>query len=62
MNEVKESMTRGLYDEISYYDEDLYELARILVKILPQKMIMRIIGKLFRIRRDQFNKGVEWRA
>lgn len=50
MNDEKENRIDVLYKELLYYDEDLYELSRILVKILPKEMIIRIINKLQRIK------------
>jgi len=52
MNDIKENQVNTLYKELCYYDEDLYELSRILVKILPNGMIRRIINKLYRIRKE----------
>lgn len=52
MNDIKENRVDTLYKELRYYDEDLYELSRILVKTLPKTMITRIINKLYRIRKS----------
>lgn len=52
MNNIKENQVDNLYKEFRYYDEDLYELSRILVKTLPDEMIRRIINKLYRIRKQ----------
>ena len=51
MNYIKEDRVDSLYKELRYYDKDLYELSRILVKTLPNEMIRRIINKLYRIRK-----------
>lgn len=51
MNDIKEKRVDTLYKELLYYDEDLDELSRILVKTLPNEMIRRIINKLYRIRK-----------
>ena len=49
MNDIKEKQVNDLYHEFLFYSEDLDKLARILVRILPRRMISRIIGKLRRI-------------
>lgn len=46
MNDIKEQQANDLYHEFLFYSEDLDELARILVRILPRRMISRIIEKL----------------
>ena len=52
MNDIKEKQVNDLYHEFLFYSEDLYKLARILVRILPRRMISRIIGKLRRIKKS----------
>lgn len=46
MNDIKEQQANDLYHEFLFYNEELDELARIMVKILPRRMISRIIEKL----------------
>lgn len=56
MNDIKEKRVDALYNELLYHVEinaDLYDLSRILVKILPNEMIRRIINKLYRIRKTE---------
>ena len=55
MNEEKEHRVDVLYEELLCYSQDLYELSKLLVKILPKQMIWRIIGKLYRIRKANGN-------
>ena len=45
MNDLKENLVTTLYHELLYYDEDLYKISRTLVKILPRRMIIRVINK-----------------
>lgn len=55
MNDIKENRVDTLYKELCFYNEDLYDLSRILVKILPNEMIRRIINKLYRIRKSNYS-------
>lgn len=45
-----------LYKEFLFYDEELYELARIVRKQLPRKMLYRLISKLYMIRKSGSNE------
>ena len=45
-----EELEQKLQEEFMYYSEDLDELAHIIRKQLPRKMIYRIISKLYRLR------------
>ena len=45
-----EELERKLQKEFMYYSEDLDELAHIIRKQLPRKMVYRIISKLYRLR------------
>ena len=57
MIEEKEHRVDVLYDELVNYSGDLYELSKLLVKILPRQVIWRIIGKLYRIRKNEEANG-----
>jgi hypothetical protein len=49
-----DELTEQLYKEFSFYDEELYDLCRIIRKQIPRKMMYRIISKLYRIRTTKF--------
>lgn len=51
-----EELERKLQKEFMYYSEDLDELAHIIRKQLPRKMVYRIISKLYRLR------GIKWQS
>lgn len=39
-----------LYNEVVYYDEELYKLCKIICKQISKRMVKRITNKLYRIR------------
>jgi len=55
-NMTKEELSKQLYQEVSYYNEDLMGLCQILVKQVPRKYIYRIISKMYRVRKTTTDK------
>lgn len=52
LNELtNEELKEQLYKEFMY-ECNLYDLAGIIVKVLPRKYTMRIISKLYRLRKQ----------
>lgn len=47
---TKEELKKQLAKEMLFYNEDIYDLAKIICNELPRSMIYRIISKLYRIR------------
>ena len=47
---TNEELDERLYQELLYFEEDIYQLSRIIRKQLPRKFIYRIISKLYRLR------------
>lgn len=48
---TNEELEQKLQEEFMYYSEDIDELCHIIRKLLPRKMIYRIISKLYRLRK-----------
>ena len=42
-----------LLNEIKYYQKDYDKFVHILVRNIPRKYIIRIISKMYRLRKDQ---------
>ena len=55
-NMTREELSKQLYQEVSYYNEDLMDLCQILVKQVPRKYIYRIISKMYRVRKTTTDK------
>ena len=47
---TKEELKKQLAKEMLFYNEDIYDLAKIICNELPRSMTYRIISKLYRIR------------
>lgn len=49
----KEELIKLLSKEMSFYNDDMDGLAKIICKKLPKEMVFRIINKLYRVRKTK---------
>lgn len=49
---TKKELSERLYDEVYSYNENLFQLCKIIVGQLPRRYVYRIISKLYRLRKQ----------